>query len=223
MEILELGRQALPWWKEGDHDDRGMPDTTVAWYRCSDPEMYMVKNIATDLRRSVGRVAGSTSTGVFSTVRPHRRWSCRRRTRLPRQRCRMSTTSQRWSPVDSVRQSSGSSRTRRTELPENSQRLIQPNPSRPAPFNGCLDRRPNGRGPGPGRENAGPASMQGSPWSCEWIAAKAAEDGAIISIGRGTDVYYQQHTCSCPAAPAASGGPRPQQGQCPHGEMSFDR
>lgn len=50
MEILELGRQALSWWKEGDHYFEGCLDTTGGLVLpMLDPEMYMVKNIATEL------------------------------------------------------------------------------------------------------------------------------------------------------------------------------
>ena len=50
MEILELGRQALSWWKEGDHYFEGCLDTDSGLVLpMLDPEMYMVKNIATEL------------------------------------------------------------------------------------------------------------------------------------------------------------------------------
>lgn len=50
MEILELGRQALSWWKEGDHYFEGCLDTSSGLVLpMLDPEMYMVKNIATEL------------------------------------------------------------------------------------------------------------------------------------------------------------------------------
>lgn len=51
MEILELGRQALSWWKEAVTSYyEGCLDTTGGLVLpMLDPEMYMVKNIATEL------------------------------------------------------------------------------------------------------------------------------------------------------------------------------